>query len=134
MGQNQKKKLALSTQIFIALVLAIIAGIALTGAPDFAQNYIKPFGTIFLNLIKWVVCPLVFFSIITVWIRKEDSDHQKESMPASAASISEGLEPGIIRTGTPAFRRYSCIPRMLVPKRPNSTLPLFPESKRRMRS
>ena len=59
------KKLALSTQIFIALVLAIGAGIALTGNPDFAKNYIKPFGTIFLNLIKWIVCPLVFFSIMS---------------------------------------------------------------------
>ena len=62
---KEKKKLALSTQIFIALVLAIIAGIALTGNPDFAKNYIKPFGTIFLNLIKWIVCPLVFFSIMS---------------------------------------------------------------------
>ena len=72
MGQNQKKKLALSTQIFIALVLAIIAGIAMTGAPDFAQNYIKPFGTIFLNLIKWVVCPLVFFSIMSGVVSMRD--------------------------------------------------------------
>ena len=62
---KEKKKLALSTQIFIALVLAIIAGIALTGNPDFAKSYIKPFGTIFLNLIKWIVCPLVFFSIMS---------------------------------------------------------------------
>ncbi len=60
-----KKKMALSTQIFIALILAIIAGIVLTKAPDIAVNYIKPFGTIFLNLIKWVVCPLVFFSIMS---------------------------------------------------------------------
>ena len=65
MTVKEKKKLALSTQIFIALVLAIIAGIALTGNPDFAKNYIKPFGTIFLNLIKWIVCPLVFFSIMS---------------------------------------------------------------------
>ena len=56
---EKRKKLALSTQIFIALVLAIGAGIALTGNPDFAKSYIKPFGTIFLNLIKWIVCPLV---------------------------------------------------------------------------
>ena len=62
---TEKKKLALSTQIFIALVLAIGAGIALTGNPDIAKNYIKPFGTIFLNLIKWIVCPLVFFSIMS---------------------------------------------------------------------
>ncbi len=65
MTVKEKKKLALSTQIFIALVLAIIAGIVLTGNPDFAKSYIKPFGTIFLNLIKWIVCPLVFFSIMS---------------------------------------------------------------------
>lgn len=34
----QKKKLALSTQIFIALVLAIIAGVAFTGNPAFATT------------------------------------------------------------------------------------------------
>ncbi len=59
-----KKKLALSTQIFIAMVLAIVVGILLTSNASFATKYIKPFGTIFLNLIKWVVCPLVFFSIM----------------------------------------------------------------------
>ena len=69
---QQKKKLALSTQIFIALVLAIIAGIALTGAPDFAKSYIKPFGTIFLNLIKWIVTPLVFFSIMAGVVSMRD--------------------------------------------------------------
>ena len=67
-----KKKLALSTQIFIALVLAIIAGIAFTGAPQIATTYIKPFGTIFLNLIKWIVCPLVFFSIMAGVVSMRD--------------------------------------------------------------
>ena len=69
---QQKKKLALSTQIFIALVLAIIAGIAFTGNPAIATNYIKPFGTIFLNLIKWIVCPLVFFSIMAGVVSMRD--------------------------------------------------------------
>ena len=69
---QQKKKLALSTQIFIALVLAIIAGIAFTGNPSFATGYIKPFGTIFLNLIKWIVCPLVFFSIMAGVVSMRD--------------------------------------------------------------
>ena len=69
---KQKKPMALSTQIFIALVLAIIAGIAFTGNPAFAVNYIKPFGTIFLNLIKWVVCPLVFFSIMAGVVSMKD--------------------------------------------------------------
>ena len=65
MTGKPKKKLSLSTQIFIALVLAVGAGIILTGSPDFAVKYIKPVGTIFLNLIKWIVCPLVFFSIMS---------------------------------------------------------------------
>ena len=69
---TQKKKMALSTQIFIALLLAIGAGAALTGNPDFATSYIKPFGTIFLNLIKWIVCPLVFFSIMAGIVSMRD--------------------------------------------------------------
>ena len=69
---KEKKKLALSTQIFIALVLAIIAGVAMTGNPSFAVNYIKPFGTIFLNMIKWIVCPLVFFSIMAGVVSMRD--------------------------------------------------------------
>ncbi len=68
----QKKKMALSTQIFIALVLAIIAGVALVGHPGIATGYIKPFGTIFLNLIKWIVCPLVFFSIMAGVVSMRD--------------------------------------------------------------
>ena len=69
---KQKKTLALSTQIFIALIIAIIVGIAFTGNPAFATNYIKPFGTIFLNLIKWIVCPLVFFSIMAGVVSMRD--------------------------------------------------------------
>jgi Na+/H+-dicarboxylate symporter len=72
MEQKGKKKLALSTQIFIALVLAIIVGIAFTANPTFAVTYIKPFGTIFLNLIKWIVCPLVFFSIMAGVVSMRD--------------------------------------------------------------
>ena len=69
---KEKKKLALSTQIFIALVLAIFAGLAFTDDPTFARTYIKPFGTIFLNLIKWIVGPLVFFSIMAGVVSMRD--------------------------------------------------------------
>ena len=60
-----KKKMSLASQIFIALILAIIAGILLGGNAAFAKAYIKPFGTIFLNLIKFCVVPLVLFSIMS---------------------------------------------------------------------
>ena len=72
MEKKQKKKLSLAVQIFIALVLGILVGIALTSQVDFATKYIKPFGTIFLNLVKWVVTPLVFFSIMAGVISMRD--------------------------------------------------------------
>lgn len=59
-----KKKISLAGQIFIALVLAIIVGLLMQSVSDIAVSYIKPFGTIFLNLLKFIVCPIVLFSIM----------------------------------------------------------------------
>ena len=59
-----KIRLSLTTQIAAALVLAILAGILLQGHPGFVNEFIKPFGTIFLNLLKFIVVPLVLFSIM----------------------------------------------------------------------
>ena len=72
MEKKQKKKLSLAMQIFIALVAGILVGLCFTGNAPFAVKYIKPFGTIFLNLIKWVVTPLVFFSIMAGVISLRD--------------------------------------------------------------
>lgn len=58
----QKKKLNLSIKILIGLALGIVAGLFLPA--DFATAVVKPFGTLFLNLIKMVVVPLVFASIV----------------------------------------------------------------------
>ncbi|MEG2176114.1 MAG: dicarboxylate/amino acid:cation symporter [Oscillibacter sp.] len=60
-----KKKPALALWILIALILGILAGLAFMGNSAFAVSYIKPFGTIFLNLIKFIVVPIVFFSIMS---------------------------------------------------------------------
>ena len=59
-----KIRLSLTTQIAAALVLAVIAGVLLQGHPGFVNEFIKPFGTIFLNLLKFIVVPLVLFSIM----------------------------------------------------------------------
>ena len=69
---EKKKKISLATKIFIALVLGIIVGMIMTKNPAIAVEYIKPFGTIFLNLIKWIVTPLVFFSIMAGVISMRD--------------------------------------------------------------
>ena len=69
---KEKKKMSLAMQIFIALVLAIIAGLLLQSHADFAESYIKPFGTIFLNLVKFIVVPIVLFSIMCGIISMRD--------------------------------------------------------------
>lgn len=58
------KKMQLTTKIFIGLALGIVLGIILQPNPAIANNFIKPFGTLFLNLIKLVIVPLVFSSLV----------------------------------------------------------------------
>lgn len=69
---KEKKKMSLAMQIFIALVLAIAAGLLLQKRAQFAETYIKPFGTIFLNLLKFIVVPIVLFSIMCGIISMRD--------------------------------------------------------------
>ena len=62
-----KKKLTLPLQILIALVLGILVGLFCTteGGQAFTVNYLKPFGTIFVNLLKFIVVPVVVLSMIS---------------------------------------------------------------------
>lgn len=62
---EKKKRLPLSIKILIGLVLGIIVGLLLNGQAEFANTYIKPIGTLFLNMIKLIIVPLVFSSLIT---------------------------------------------------------------------
>lgn len=68
----KKVKLNLAMQIFSAMLLAIMVGLLMVGHADFAKSYIKPFGTIFLNLVKFIVCPIVLFSIMCGIISMKD--------------------------------------------------------------
>lgn len=54
----------LTTKIFLGLLSGIIFGLFFTGNPELIQIYIAPIGTLFLNLIKMVIVPLVFSSLI----------------------------------------------------------------------
>ena len=71
---QKQKKLSLAMQIFIGLALGIVAGLIfmLTGKAEWAESYIKPFGTIFLNLLKFIVVPIVLTSIIAGVISMSD--------------------------------------------------------------
>ena len=61
------KKLALHWKILIGMVLGIIFGFimnSIDGGKDFVTNWIKPFGTIFINLLKLIAVPLILASLI----------------------------------------------------------------------
>ncbi|MDM7863123.1 cation:dicarboxylate symporter family transporter [Staphylococcus borealis] len=57
-----KRKISLPMQVIIALVLGVVVGLLLFGQDNIA-NYIKPFGDVFLNLIKMIIIPIVFCAL-----------------------------------------------------------------------
>ncbi len=59
------KKLKLPAWIFIGMILGILAGLALMGKGDITTAYIKPFGDIYINLLKFLVVPVVLTSIVS---------------------------------------------------------------------
>ncbi|MDX1603004.1 MAG: dicarboxylate/amino acid:cation symporter [Salinimicrobium sediminis] len=61
------KKLALHWQIIIGLVLGIVWAMLSSqmGWSEFTIDWIAPFGTIFINLLKLIAVPLVLFSVIS---------------------------------------------------------------------
>ncbi len=70
--KKERRKLSLAAQIFIALVLAIIVGLVIQNYAAFAETYIRPFGIIFLNLVKFIVVPIVLFSIMAGVVSMKD--------------------------------------------------------------
>ena len=60
------KKLALHWKIIIGMILGVIFGFlaARFGFVEFTNDWIKPWGKIFINLLKLIAVPLVFASLI----------------------------------------------------------------------
>ena len=61
------KKLALYWQILIGMLLGVIVGFALSQfswGSSFVQDWIKPFGNIFINSLKLIAIPLILGSLI----------------------------------------------------------------------
>jgi len=61
------KKIALHWQIIIGLILGVLFGIvaATNQWGQFTADWIAPFGTIFVNLLKLIAVPLIMASLIT---------------------------------------------------------------------
>jgi proton glutamate symport protein len=61
------KKLALHWKILIGMVMGVILGLVMTnfdGGKDIIQDWIKPFGNIFINSLKLIAVPLILASLI----------------------------------------------------------------------
>lgn len=60
------KKIPLWGKIIIGMTLGLIWGLIATkvGAEKFTLDWIKPFGTIFLKLLKMIAIPLIFVSLV----------------------------------------------------------------------
>ena len=75
----RSKKLTLAFWIFVGLLVGVVVGLLLIpmniggmAGKDFAAAYIKPWGDIFLNLLKFIVVPIVLFSIASGVISMQD--------------------------------------------------------------
>ena len=69
---EKKRKLSLPAWIFIGMVAGILAGLAFLKAPEFTTEWIKPIGTIYINLLKFLVVPVVVCSITAGVISLKD--------------------------------------------------------------
>ena len=60
------KKLALHWKIIIGMIFGVVYGLLACsfGWIDFTNDWVKPFGVIFINLLKLIAVPLVFASLI----------------------------------------------------------------------
>ena len=62
----KKKKLNLVSQIGIGMLAGVLVGVAATfiGFGPFILDWIKPFGTIFIKMLKLIAVPLILISLI----------------------------------------------------------------------
>ena len=64
----KKIKISLAWQIVIALILGVLVGSFLHYSPEYREtlinNLLSPLGSIFINLIKMIVIPLVVSMLI----------------------------------------------------------------------
>lgn len=60
----EKKKMSLVSRIMIGLGLGVAVGLLFISNPSIPGKFIQPFGTLFLNLVKMTIVPLVFASLV----------------------------------------------------------------------
>ncbi len=67
-----KRRLSLAAWVLIAMLAGILAGLLLQRSSAFTEEYLKPIGTIYINLLKFLVVPVVLLSITAGVISLKD--------------------------------------------------------------
>src|SRR5512144_2327943 len=61
---TRRRGLTLTQQIFLGLVLGVIAGALVSHYNPGAAKYFNPFSQLFLRLIKMIIAPLLFATLV----------------------------------------------------------------------
>ena len=63
-AESGKPKRDRTSYLYIAVIVAVVLGVIVgLTAPDFAKN-MKPLGTMFISLIKMMIVPVIFCTIV----------------------------------------------------------------------
>ena len=60
-----KRKMPFFVKVFIGLGTGVVVGAVLTSNPTVAVAYFKPIGDIYLNLLRFIIGPVVFLTVTT---------------------------------------------------------------------
>ena len=124
-----KKKLSLPLQILIALIAGIVVGFILyaAGMGGIATSYLKPFGDIFVNLLKFIVVPVVLLSMIDGIISMNDMKKVGSVGIKTVAyfMVTTAIACIILGMGLPTTSAYVIAASILAPSLVKLGLPLL---------
>lgn len=65
MARRYAPRLSLTQQIFLGLGLGIVGGIVVSNTDPSLANFFRPFSDLFLRLIKMIIAPIIFTSLVS---------------------------------------------------------------------
>ena len=63
-SHTPKRRIGLTQQIFIGLALGIVIGALINNIDPAMTAYVRPFSLLFLRLIKMIIAPLIFATLV----------------------------------------------------------------------
>ena len=109
--------LALHWKILIGMIIGILLGLVATSvdspavpAKQWVVDWIKPFGTMFINALKMIAIPLIVASLANLSVKES----RLESFLAMPKNRRKNTNPRLLVARKAATVRYQTLVRMLV--------------------